>query len=302
MGKHQLDLELKKALTTASNDGGVLIPEVVSAGVRQFVETRSPLLAMIEKPDWPTNAYIHRDVTGLPSAYSGAEGAALGSASKGTYSKPTVPMKSFYTRGEVTGQMIAAGRALLDVYQEEIELHGIALARYLEQTILTGDVDTDADDFDGMVAQITDAAANIIDPGTAVPLVLNHLDQAIDKPQLGEPSIIVGTRACARRINSLMQAQQRFINEVDVAGGFRVMTYNGLPILKVDNLITGLDDKVLLPDLNWTRMPVLQPVTFEPLGKTKDSEDFFLKTYCTLALEGASMYHAMIKDVDFTVS
>lgn len=291
------DMDLRKALDISAA-GTQLIPEVVSAGLRKFVETASPLYAETPKRDWPTNSYIYRSITALPSAAFGTDGGNLPSASEGTYAKPSVAMKYIYTRGEVTGPMISASASLLDAYQLEIELHADALVRKLEQTIISGDSSVTAAEFDGLIKQITNSLNVGTGTGqtTTTLLTLAHLDETLDKPT-EYPTHIILNRAMGRRVWSLLQAQQRFVDRTEIAGGFRVPTYNDLPIVRVDSSITGLDNIVLFPDMRWIVMPINQNVTFEELAKTKDSRDFMLKMYCTLAVEGASRYHAKLLQV-----
>lgn len=291
------DMDLRKALDISAA-GTQLIPEVVSAGLRKFVETASPLYAETPKRDWPTNSYIYRSITALPSAAFGTDGGNLPSASNGTYAKPSVAMKYIYTRGEVTGPMIAASASLLDAYQLEIELHADALVRKLEQTIISGDSATNANEFDGLTKQITNSlnVGTGTNQETTTLLTLAHLDETLDKPS-EYPTHIILSRAMGRRVWSLLQAQQRFVDRTEISGGFRVPTYNDLPIVRVDTDITGLTNTVLFPDMRWVVMPINQNVTFEELAKTKDSRDFMLKMYCTLAVEGASRYHAKLLQV-----
>jgi HK97 family phage major capsid protein len=283
--------ELRKALSTSTT---ALIPEVVSAGIRRFIETKSPLYNAIRKLTWPTNSYLFREVNALPTASFAADGAALPSATTGTYAKRTTAMKYIYTRGEVTGPMIAASGNVLDALQYEIELHASALVREIENTIINGD-DSSGDDFDGLIVQI----ATHVKAAGSVAMTLALVDETLDLPA-EYPTHIVGSRAMGRRFNALLQAQQRFVDRIEVAGGFKVPSYNGLPILCVD---TDIDDAfattILFPDMNHTVMPVNKPLFYEPLAKTKDSEDFMLGMYCTLACEGTARYHAKMTGVTF---
>lgn len=295
------DLDLRKALDTtgSGNTGNLLIPEIVSQGLRRFVETRSPLYNETPKRDWPTNSYIFRSVTALPTAAFGTDGGSLPSYTNATYAKPSVAMKYIYTTGSVTGPMIQAAASLVDAYQLEVELHAEALVRKIEQTIISGDTSTTAAEFDGLIKQI-DTHINNVGTGTGQStttlLTLAHMDETLDKPA-EYPTHIILNRAMGRRVWSLLQAQQRFVDRTEVAGGFRVPVYNDLPIIRVDNAITGLDNIVLFPDMRYVVMPVNQNLQFEELAKTKDSRDFMLKMYCTLAVEGSARYHAKLVQV-----
>lgn len=298
INKNVEDMDLRKALDISAA-GTQLIPEVVSAGLRRFVETASPLYAETPKRDWPTNSYIYRSITGIPSATFSTDGAALPADTRGTYNKQSVAMKYIYTTGSVTGPMQAAAASLLDAYQLEIELHADALVRKLEQTIITGDATANPNEFDGLLKQITTHVTNKgTGAGQATPtlLTLSHLDESLDKPS-EYPTHIILDRAMGRRIWALLQAQQRFVDRTEVRGGFRVPVYNDLPIVRVDTGITGLTNTVLMPDMRWVVMPINQNVTFEELAKTKDARDFMLKMYLTLAVEGDSRYHAKLLGV-----
>jgi len=189
--------------------------------------------------------------------------------------------------------MITASASLLDAYQLEIELHADALVRKLEQTIISGDSAVNANEFDGLIKQIATNVSDKTSGGATVLLTLSHLDEVLDLPS-EYPTHIILSRAMSRRVWSLLQAQQRFLDRTEIAGGFRVPTYNDLPIVRVDTDITGLTNTILFPDMRWVVMPINQNVTFEELAKTKDSRDFMLKMYCTLAVEGTSRYHAKL--------
>lgn len=282
-------IELRKALATNSGTGANLIPEVVSEGLRRFVEFRSPLYAITPKIDWATNSYIYRSQTALPAAGFKADGASLDAADTAAYAKTSAAMKYIYTRGEVTGPMQAAAGSLFNAMQLEIEAHADALVRQIELTIIGGDETATPTEFDGLINQITlnkDAAA--------ATLTLALLDEMLDLPA-EYPTHLIASRAQGRKLWALLQAQQRFIDRVEVAGGFRVPSYNDLPVIRVDNdADADLASTILAPDFRWIVMPINQGLTYEPLAKTKDSDDFMLKMYCTLAVEGASRYGAKL--------
>jgi HK97 family phage major capsid protein len=287
--------ELRKALAThatGQTSGAALIPEVVSEGLRRFVELRSPLYAITPKRDWPTNAYIFRQQTALPAAGFLADGAALGSADASTYSKDTTTMKYIYSRGEVTGPMQKAAGSLFDAMQLEIEAHADAVVREIELNIISGDSGADADEFDGLLTQIS-----LEHDAVSTALSLSHMDTALDTPA-EYPSHAIMSRAMGRKLWSLLQAQQRFIDRVDIEGGFRVPSYNDVPVIRVDNdADTDLAGTIIFPDMRHVVMPINQQLTYEPLSKTKDSDDFMLKMYLTLACEGTSRFHVKLVNI-----
>lgn len=281
-----VNAELRKALSTSTT---ALIPEVVTAGIQKYVEDSSPIFNMVPKKDWPTNTYTLRSLTDLPTATWGTDGGALPAATVGTYAKPTQAMKYIYTRGEVTGPMQAASGGLLDALKYEIEIHADALVRNIELKLISGNSGSDVKEIDGLSTQITFAKA-----AASATMTLALVDEALDLPSR-YPTDIICSRAKGRRFNALLQAQQRFVDRTEIAGGFKVMTYNGLPILCVDNdADTDLDTVVLFPDKRQILMPINKQLFYEPLAKVKDSYDFFIGMYCCLAVEGVTRYHSKL--------
>jgi hypothetical protein len=196
--------------------------------------------------------------------------------------------------------MIEAAGSVFDALGQEIEDHQQALVEQLSTDIVTAD--GTANDIEGILYQIeTDSsvytaaggAGQVID-GSAATLTLNMIDKAIDAAALSSGTGVAGpgatmavtTRPVLRMINSLLQAQQRYMNETEIQAGFRVMSYDGLPFM-VDNHWQA-NDYILFFDRNRAQLLVHKDWTYEELAKTKDSVDFFIKGYFGFKLEGAA--------------
>lgn len=301
-------LDIRKALDTgAGSTGAVLVPEVIDAGIRMFVETRSPLWNIIRK--FPLDggmAYGYREQNGLPVASFGAELGALPAAQNATYVDRSVPIKSIYIRGELSGQIIEASRTLINILQREIENSAMGMVRTLEQKLVSGDSVALPNEFDGMAKLIT-TTIDGTDTGGATggadgPLSLALLDMLIDAPAGGEPTHLIMSKAMRRKLWSILQPQVRYMDTTTVEGGFTVPTYGGLPIIDLFDNGTILADTVLAPDMNLIYMPILKPLTYEELAHTRDSIDYFLKIYLTLVVEGAARHHAKLIDVSPTIA
>ena len=300
-------LDISKALDTSSGTtGDVLIPAVIDAGIRMYVETRSPLWNIIRKFDHDGYAYAWREQTGLPVASFGAELGALPSAQNSTYVERMVPIKSIYIRGELSGQIVAASRTLVNVLQREIENSALGMIRTIEQKIISGDSGTSPNEFDGLATLIT-TTVDGTDTGGASggadgPLSLSLLDQLIDAAPAGPPTHLIMSKAMHRKLWSILQPQVRYMDVVDVPGGFRVPSYGDLPIIRLFDNASILADTILAPDMNLVSMPILQNITYEELAHTRDSTDYILKLYAGLVVEGAARYHAKLVDVSATIA
>jgi hypothetical protein len=263
-----------------------------------YIETRSPLWNIINKFDFDGYAFVYREQTGLPVASFGAELGALPAAQNAAYVQRTIPIKSVYVRGELSGQIIEASRSLVNVLQREITNSSIGLVRTLEQKIVAGDATANPNEFDGLDKWITNAIEmNPGAPGTPVSLTLSMIDQLIDAPQGGNPTHLIMSKAMGRRIWGLLQAQQRFNDVANINGGFQVPVYGGLPIIRLFDNTTILQNEILAPNMDMVSMPILKNVTYEELAHTRDSTDYFLKMYLTLVVEGGARYHAKAIDV-----
>lgn len=294
--------DIRKALDTqAGTTGNILVPEVINAGIRMFVETRSPLWNIIRK--FPTDGYVYayREQNGLPVASFGAELGALPAAQNSTYAERSVPIKSIYIRGEISGQLQEASRSLVNVLEREIDNAAMGMVRTLEQKIIAGDSGTNPNEFDGLAKWIT-TTVDGTDTGGATggadgPLSLALLDQLMGAAAGGPPTHLIMSQAMARKLWSILQPQVRYMDRVSIDGGFQVPSYMGVPIIDLFDNATILADKVLAPDMRLVSMPILKDLTYEELAHTRDSIDYFLKMYLTLVVEGAARFHAKLVDV-----
>jgi hypothetical protein len=292
-------LDIQKALSTqVATTGNILVPEVISAGIREFFELRTPVWNQVRKERAEGNAVVIREQLSIPVASFGAELGALPAAQNATYAERAVPLKSIYTRGEVSGQLIAASRTFIDVLEREIRNHTLGMISTMENTLVVGDSAVRPNEFDGIRKWVTQTL-NVQSTGASPadqPLVLSMLEELIDLPRFAGPNVLFMNAATRRRLWSVLQPQVRFIGETEINGGFRVRAYNDLPIIEVRPNTTDasaqLDGEILAVNTDMMYVPVLQDMTYEELAHTRDSVDFIIKMYCGLIVEGPDVYHA----------
>jgi HK97 family phage major capsid protein len=240
-------IDIRKALDTSSGTtGAVLIPDVVSEGIRMFVETRSPLWNIIPKAAADGNAYAYREQNGLPVASFGAELAALPAAQNATYVDRAVPIKSIYIRGEVSGQLIESSRTFLDVLDREINNSALGMIRTLEQKIVSGDSVANPNEFDGLAKWITTTVDLDTDAGAPVvpgELTLVALEELLAAAPGGDPTHLIMGRAMRRKLWSILQNNVQYIggNGASIDGGFGIPAYGNIPIIELfDNTANDL--------------------------------------------------------------
>jgi len=299
--------DIRKALDTqAGTTGNILVPSVIEAGIRMFIEQRSPLWNLINKFPHDGYAYAYREQNGLPVASFGAELGALPAAQNATYAERIVPIKSIYIRGELSGQVIDASRQLVNILQREIQNSTLGMIRTLEDKIISGDSTARPNEFDGLAKWITTTIDGTNTGGATGgadgPLSLALLDQLVGAAPGGRPTHLLMSESMARKLWSILQPQVRYQDKATINGGFQVPTYFGLPIVELFDNATILADTILAPDMNLVSMPVLRDFTYEELAKTRDSIDYFIRCYLTLVVEGAARHHAKLVDVSATIS
>lgn len=277
-------MTIRKALDVASGTSDYLIEEVVDGAIRDYTANEPVLYNAVTKTPWATNVYFVRKRTANPTASWAVDGGALPAATKTSHTRVSTPVAYLYTRGEVTGPMQKAAGTLINALSMEVEAHSRALVEKLSDDIwaATGA----SDDLVGILEQIE--TSDDLHAGSAVVTVsgalsLAHLDKAIDNSR-GAVDLMVLSRATRRAINALLQAQQQFVDKVEVQAGFRVLAYDGIPM--VTDLQNESTTKIAFIKRADAKLLVHQDFTYEELAKTKDSTDFMIKGYFGFALEG----------------
>lgn len=284
-------MTIRKALDIAAA-GSYLIPEVVDGAIRDYASLQPVLYNVVSKVPWATNTYFIRRRDALPTASWSTDGGSLPSATQSTYGKVSKTVAYLYTRGEVTGPMQRAAGSLFNALAMEVEAHSQALVEKLSTDLATAT--GGSNDIQGVIHQIDTSdtmnwgstGSGVVDK-SATALSLAMIDEAIDTAR-GQVDLIITSRAVRRKINALLQAQQQFVNTVEVAAGFRVLTYDGLPIVTDLHWETTTD--ILFIRRSDAKLLVHQDWTYEELAKTKDSTDFMIKGYFGFALEGRPVH------------
>ena len=288
-------IDIEKALDTSSSSATVFVPEVIDGEVRDYAAIQPALYNVVTHKPWATMTYTIRKRTGRPTAAWRADGGVLPTADNQTFVKVEKSVKYIYARGEVTGPMQKAAGGAYNALADETQAHVEGLVEQVSTDIVTGD--GTAEDIEGILTQVgaTPATADDLNHGTSnalwdvsgdadPSLDLDMLDELIDRTKGTADLLLIGSEAIRRRINALLRANQRFNDRVEVAAGFRVSTYDGIPMLVAPEWTDN--SKIVAFRKADAKLLVHQDITFEELAKTRDSIDFMLKAYLGFALEG----------------
>lgn len=233
-----------------SGAGSVLVQNFTNRVIQQLAIREQGAGATLERrPGSGSQAVVNRR-TGSTMTASNIWVADTDSLteSTGTYSQATFTYRTLATRGKLTRKMRAIGRSYIDILAEEMVQKADDWNEALESALFIGNSASVAQQIDGLLTLINGVSGQVVSQTTAVAgddLSLSKLDQTIDavKGAGNRSDLVIYTSFLGgRKLNAALDSRQRFMDTMDIAAGFRVRSYDGIPIV----VSTGLPD-----DLTW---------------------------------------------------
>ena len=324
--------------------GAGLLQNFINRTVQMLTVRELGMLSVLDRrPGSGVAEYINRrsGLTHSSAASFVADTAVNLSSDVGTYTQVSFTYRTLATRGYVTRKMQAVGRSYMDILALEMAAKAEDFANALDQQCLFGcraeTTESATTGFVGLIsllemADYSGATASTNGPhivsqslesgaGSAAslaqsyPLTLSALDAAIDKVK-GSANrndlAIVASYAGMRQLNAALQAQQQFVNETEIAAGFRVRTYDGIPMIvdsNVKDVLTfqgagekqghilaetgGIGTQFYVINRRFIYLAELTPTTVMPLAKDNSQFDAF-DMYWDGALALSNPYGAAI--------
>ena len=249
-----LDNRRREAFERAINvsgAGSILVQNYVNRIVQQLtIREFGALGTMDRRPGQGKQAVINRrTASAMTTASVWVADTATPSESTGTYTQTTFDYMTLVTRGKLTRKMRAIGRSYIDILADEMTFKLDDFNNTLEDGLFVGDSGLESDQIDGLMTQIMGFGSSQYVANTSSvtgdSLTLSKLDSAIDAVK-GSASrndlVIYGSFAGIRALNAALASRQRFDNMVEIAAGFRVRTYDGIPMV----VSTGMPDDSLV--------------------------------------------------------
>ncbi|MCT9092848.1 hypothetical protein N4G70_28845 [Streptomyces sp. ASQP_92] len=234
--------ELREALTAAG--ASALTPTIVDPMLLEYQRRYAPLVRATPSRKWDSTVYYFNQRTQRATGGFVTDGGAR-PVSNSTYVQNQFTIRNMQAVGAVTGYAQAVTRGLVqDLKQQEIEGSIQGLYWDIENAMLWGNSASTQygaypqfDGLDSLVSTFTGNSQNAIDFNAA--MSLGALDKLIDMVEqqaamaIQDSSwMLVMSPTAASKVAQLLQAQQRFSDRVEVAGGLNVMTYRDVPIIK----------------------------------------------------------------------
>jgi len=274
--------------------GTVLLQTFINRTVQQIHLRELGASAVLpRKPGMGNAEYINRRTPGSDAQW--VTDTTVPGDLVGTYAQTSFPYKTLLTRGNVTRKLQATGRSYGDILAGEMAGRVGDFSNTFEGGLITGDIAADPNQFDGLITLTQGTASQIVLQTTAVggdSLTLEKLDETIDvvKGSAARQDLVILASYKGRRLlNAALQAQQQFNDMVEVGAGFRVRTYDGIPIVTTTQMpdvctfdgssitaFTGAaTTAILVVNTRYNYISELTPMTAMPLAKTSSQFDEF---------------------------
>jgi hypothetical protein len=286
-------LELRKSLSDADISAVLEDPEV-SKLVAHLVDYQNPIRQNLPRKQGAGTAWLLNRRTPATTAAGFVGDTDSISELTSTYARATFNYKTIATQGKITRLAQKIGATFSNILQEEINARVMDFKHYEEWAYINAD-STTATQFDGLDKQLDvksagGVGAQVVAQTTAAggeALTLAKLDEAIDTCS-GNPNMIICSKKSKRKLQSLLQAQQRFTNVVEVKGGFKLLAYGDIPVFTSTHISdskwfdgtgvtgeTGSTSIIYIIDNTETFVGELTPLTVVPLAKVSSQYDEF---------------------------
>ena len=295
----------ERAALNTSNSGDKLLQTFINRTVQMLTLREFGLQSVLERRPGSGNAeYINQRAAGT-SGGIWVQDTSLATLAEevGSYSQVSFEYKTLLSRGKVTRKLQATGRSYADILALELAAKAEDFANQLEKGYLLGD--TSGNLYNGAIAaQVCNGfltqiqGVNSFDLSQSVgqaqgPVNLKLLDQTIDlvKGSANRSDLaIIGSFAGIRQVNAVLQSTQRFNDMTEIAAGFRVRSYDGIPLIastmmpnvmqtNADGMITnvsgGGNTALLVVNKRYCYISELTPMTVMPIAKTSSQFDEF---------------------------
>ena len=311
--------EIKRSLEYGDTSGVLIQPEVDQI-IAEIIEYKNPLRQNIPRKKRSSDAWLlNRRTTAAANTVSQwVTDIAEPDIDRSNTDRVSFQFRTMLARGKVTRFAQDAGRSYKDILAEEIETRARAFRDMEESAMFYGDNSVNSAQPDGLDTLIT--GAQRIPQSTDLAggnFTLAKMDEAVDACA-GAPDVIVTSKAGRRKINAALQSQQRWVDSIEVKGGFRVMSYDDIPVFASTNVAndryhdgtqsyttvgaTGDTTNVYVVDTNEFWVGMMNDVTISPLSKTSSQFDQFDIYEDVAFVMRSTIHHATLEGVNAAVN
>lgn len=288
------DLTLLRKALAESDFSSLYNDRTIDQMLVHLMDYKNPLRQMIQRRNGSGFGVTVRQRTPGTTAATDLDDTDSVQEQTGTPGELNYNYKTLATQGRVSRKSQKTGKLISDILADEIEGKTKELKDAEDWRMIWGNSPTvNTKQITGLHYHMTQHTGQIValtNSSVGVAITTENLDQALDLITSGEPGLIVTSRAGRRKINALLQSGQRWVDRVEVPGGFKVISYNGVPILTSTNipdtlqistggtitsLTGGSTTALFVLDLAQVYMSVLTEVTMMPLARSTSQYELF---------------------------
>jgi hypothetical protein len=227
-------------MAIALTEAAKLSNDVLLQGVIETIVKESPILQHMPFIEIVGNALTYNREKTLPAAEWHAANDDWVTSPTPDFDQLTATLKILGQNADIDNYIKSTRNNIQDIEAAIIELTAKAVRHEFEETFLYGDVDTDANQFDGIIKLIDTAtvSSQVIACGASgATLTLAMIDELIDAVKGSKPDLLLMSRRSRRKINALARAAGSNLEVGTGKLGEFVQLYNGIPI--------GINDWIL---------------------------------------------------------
>jgi HK97 family phage major capsid protein len=266
--------------------GTALIPVYPDSQVVDRTIRETPLRTMMPRRAVKGLTYDYIPKTSQTEASWEFEGASIADQVD-IYDRVSVPIKYLYAKGRLTGPSIAAMRGFIDPAQLDLASKTKGIREAEEEAIINGNTSTNPEEPNGLITLIT---TNTTDKSSAnVTLADLRAEYTTTFNANGQVSVAVTDAATHNYIKGLLLSFQRQVeNPSERVMGFGIpdaFEFDGVMFIKDRFMPTSSGSRrILLLDMRYIFMAVLQDLTYEEKFSENDNYPYLLKEYVTLVM------------------
>jgi hypothetical protein len=279
--------EIKRSLDYSAT-GGVLIQPEVDKIIAEIIEYKNPLRQNIPRKQRSSDSWLlnRRSAAAANTVAQWVSDLTEPDIDRSESARVTFQFRTLLARGKVTRFAQDAGRSYKDLLSEEIETRSRAFRDKEELAMFYGaTANLEPDGLNTLITGNQRIAQATTLGGSA--FTVAKMDETIDACA-GAPDVMITSKSGRRKISAALQSQQRWVDSVEVKGGFRVMSYDEIPVFASTNVLntfyfdgtnqlgaTGSTTNIFVVDTSEFWVGYMNDVTVTPLSKTSSQFDQF---------------------------
>lgn len=286
---------------TVSSAGAVLLQTSISKVIQLITNRELGIQSTLPRRVGTGDKFYSNRQTAATTGAEWLDDVTEPTESEGTPTQLGFTYQTLIGRIKVTRKLIARGRTYGDVLGGALIAKTDDFVNELESASAIGDSGANANQIDGLLTLIGGISGQTIantSSNGGDDLYITKLDQTIQQVKGYSNAAamrIYVSKTGQRKVNSALEAQQRFNDMTVIDAGFVVKTYNGIPIIvstgipdtmvfnaaapKVTRFTTGSTTALIVVNTTYVFYGELTPWTVMPLAKTSsqfDQVDMFL--------------------------